>query len=273
MFEIFLILIALFGTGFAGLWDLKTSDVPDSVIVTMIAVGLILHISHGFLTGDFSLLVNGLMYGGIFLAFGLIMYFTGQWGGGDGELLVSIGILLPTTTLVATMLPFSLSYFLNMIIIGAFYSIIYAIVLSLKNRKMLGQFISGLKKDKTTQLTMTTIIVLIFMSVYFNVSTLPIILILLLILTFFYKFAKIVEKGFYIKIPTSKLQAGDIIGENIPKLKIFKKYVRGLTKKEVAKIKKMKKYTIIRSGVRFGPVFFITLAATLLFGDIFLLLF
>jgi hypothetical protein len=84
------------------------------------------------------------------------------------------------------------------------------------------------------------------------------------------QYAGSIRKGFYKKIPVSKLKIDDMIGEDIPKLKIYKKFIRGLTKKEVQKIKKMKKYVIIREGIRFTPVFFISLIITLLFGDILL---
>jgi Flp pilus assembly protein protease CpaA len=104
MFELVLISIALIGTGFAGYWDLKTTNVPDLLIIGMIIVAIILHATQGFMIGDFTNLINAFRYGGLFLLFGLIMYFTGQWGGGDGETLVAIGFLIPTATFVKTCL-------------------------------------------------------------------------------------------------------------------------------------------------------------------------
>jgi hypothetical protein len=76
-----------------------------------------------------------------------------------------------------------------------------------------------------------------------------------------------------IRIPTSKLKVDDMIGEDIPKLGIYKRFIRGLKKEEVKKIKRMKKYVTIREGIRYGMVFPITLILTLFFGDIFLFLF
>ncbi len=274
MFEIFRIIILLFGTTFAGLWDLKTTDVPDSVIITMIAVGFSLHIAEGFITGSFSMLMNSLFYGGLFLLFALFMYFTGQWGGGDGEILVSVAILLPSLSFLNTSLPFPVIFFLNMIIIGAVYSVIYSFILSFRNKKILRQFKKDFKKDRITQATMAMLVILILLSFYLgSPNVFPLMLFLLFVLVFFYKFAKIVEKGFYVKIKITKLRPGDMIGEDIPKLKIFKRYIKGLTKEEVKRIKRLKRYVLIRSGVRFGPVFFITLILTLLLGNLFFVLF
>jgi len=48
---------------------------------------------------------------------------------------------------------------------------------------------------------------------------------------------------------------------------------RGLTEKEVRKIRRTKKYVVIKDGIRFVPVFPITLVISILFGNIFFLFF
>jgi len=268
MFELWLIAVALIGTGIAGYWDLKTTNVPDLLIIGMIAIGFIIHAITGFSTGNFSSLTNALIYGGLFLGFGLIMYFTGQWGGGDGETLVAIGVLVPTTTYVTTLFPFSISYFINLIFVGAIYSIVYAIYLASKNPKIIKDFYKKILKNEKVifSITIISILPVIF---YTELFFFPVLIFLFLI---FYYFAKTIEKGFYKKIPVSKLRLDDMIGEDIPKLKIYKRYLRGLTKQEVRKIKRMKRYVMIREGVKFTPVFFLTLIFTLLLGDFLFLL-
>jgi hypothetical protein len=87
----------------------------------------------------------------------------------------------------------------------------------------------------------------------------------------FYKFSKVVEQAFYKRIPVRNLKVDDMLGEDIPKLKLFKKHIKGLTKEQVKKIKKTKKYVVIREGIRYGIVFPLTLLFTLLLGDLFLL--
>ena len=84
--EIFVFLVALVGSTVSGIWDLKTTEIPDSVCIGMIVLGLAAYSYLGITTGDFTLLSKSLIYGGMFLAFGIFMYYTGQWGGGDGEL-------------------------------------------------------------------------------------------------------------------------------------------------------------------------------------------
>lgn len=217
MFELLYVAIALIGSTICGLWDLKTSDIPDKVCWLMISLGIGLHGLESYLLGTSAPIISSFAVGMIFLAFGIFMYYTGQWGGGDGELLTAIGFVLPTAS-VLTFFPFPVTFFFNLIFVGAFYSVIYVLFLM----KMPGVRRKGFE--------------------------------------------------FYRYISTKKLKEGDVIGEDIPRLKMYKKKIRGLTKQEVLKIRKIKKNVIIREGVRYGPAFPLALAVTLYFGDLILLL-
>ncbi|MEM5778714.1 MAG: prepilin peptidase [Candidatus Aenigmatarchaeota archaeon] len=271
MFELLLIAITLIGSFAAGIYDLKTSNIPDTLCILMIIFGLAIHSFNSFLTGDFSILTSSLLFGGLFLAFGLLMYYTGQWGGGDGELLVTIGVLLPKLSIVKTYFPFAISFFINSFFIGAFYSIIYALILSYKIPFIPKKFFNSINKP----LVIFSLISLSILSLisFFYLKILSIFFFLIFVLIIFLNFSKTIENGFYKKIPVSKLKVDDMLGEDIPKLKIYKRFIRGLTKEEVKKIKKIKKYVIIREGIRYGLVFPLTLIFTLLFGDIFFLFF
>jgi Flp pilus assembly protein protease CpaA len=270
MMELLLLLIGIIGSFAAGLYDLKTSNVPDKVCITMIILGISIHTINGFLTNDFSNLFQSLFFGSLFTLFGVGMYLLGWWGGGDGELLVAISILLPNMTLAKTYFPFAISFFINSFLVGAVYSIIYSMILAYKNPRISRTFFNSLKGSSSSLLLLLfPVLVLLITNQYF-LSLLFFLVFLLFILE---KFSKAVEKGFYKRIPTTKLKVDDMIGEDIPKLGIYKRFIRGLKKEEVKKIKRMKKYVTIREGIRYGMVFPITLILTLFFGDIFLFLF
>ncbi|MBN2203065.1 MAG: prepilin peptidase [Candidatus Aenigmarchaeota archaeon] len=271
MFELLLFLIAFIGSLACGLYDLKTSNVPDSVCLLMIASGFIIHIVYGFSTGDFANLVNSLLFGGLFLGFGLLMYFTGQWGGGDGELLVTIGVLLPTMTSVSTIFPFSISFFVNSFFIGAIYSIIYSLILVCRTPKISKKFVSNMKSSKVL---FACVVVAAFSTIFlfFSQPAFFAITILLLVLIVFQRFSKTIEESFYRRIPTKKLQVDDMLGEDIPKLRLYKRYIKGLSQKQVDRIRKHKRYVIVRDGIRYGLVFPLSLLFTYFIGD-FLLFF
>jgi len=266
MSEIFLLTIALIGGFAAGIYDLKTSNVPDKLCLAMIAIGLIIHIYTGVITGDFTNFINSLLFGGLFLVFGLGMYYTGQWGGGDGELLVTFGILLPNLSIVNTYFPFSISFFINSFFVGAAYSIIYSAFMMYKIPKMRRKFTKQFESNRIRLIIFSFFVV----SALFLLSSRMFffwISITIVILIIFQKFAKSVEQGFLIRIPVSKLKPDDTIGQDIPELGIYKKLIRGLTKNEVRKIKRRRKHVIIKEGIRYGVVFPLSVVFTLLFGD------
>ena len=217
MFESIYVLIALIGSTIAGVWDFKTTNIPDSVCIGMIVSGILLHGYESYSLGSLDPLMSSFLVGGLFLLFGLIMYYTGQWGGGDGELLAAIGFLLPTAT-APTFFAFPISFFVNLILISAIYGIGYTLYLMVK---------PGVKR-----------------------------------------------KGlmFYRRIPVSKLKVDDVLGEDLPRLKLFKKKIKGLTKEDIKKIKRYKKFVTVTEGIPTGIVFPIALAFTLYFGDLILLL-
>jgi len=270
MFELLLIAIALIGSFAAGIYDFKTSNIPDTLCILMIIAGLFLHSFYSFSTGDFSTLINSLFFGGIFLVFGLIMYFTGQWGGGDGELLVAIGVLLPNLSIIKTFFPFAITFFINSFFIGAIYSIFYSLILSYRNPSISKNFFKKIKQPLST-IPLLFFLILSIASLFY-LKILSLIFFLTFILILFWRFAKSIEQGFYKKIPVSRLKVDDMIGEDIPRIKIYKKFIRGLTRNEIKKIKKTKKYILIREGIRYGLVFPLTLLFTLLFSDLFFFL-
>ena len=265
-----MVAIALIGSFASGIYDLKTSNVPDKIVITMIVSALAIHAITGFYAGDFTVLIDSLLFGGLFLAFGLLMYFTGQWGGGDGELLVAMGIMLPTLSFANTYFPFAISLFINSFFIGAAYSIIYSMILVFRNPKIGRIFFKNMKDKKivialVASLSLSIAFLLVWQLILFSISFLTFILI------FFHKFSRTIEESFYMRIPVRKLKIDDMLGEDIPSLKLYKKYIKGLTEEQVKLIKKKRRYVVVREGIRYGIVFPLTLLFTLFFGDFFLL--
>jgi len=267
MFELLLVAIALIGGFAAGIYDILTTNIPDKICILMIISGISLHILNGFLIDNFTMLLYSLLFGGIFLIFSLLMYYAGQWGGGDGELLIAIGVLLPNLSFSKTYFPFALSFFINSFFIGVIYSVLYSLFIAYRKPDISKGFFKDFKKSKNLIIILPTI----FFSILFLLISqflLSLLFFLMAILLVFEKFAKSIEKGFYKKISVSKLKVDDMIGEDIPRLKIYKRFIRGLKKEDVERIKKIKKYVIIREGIRYGIVFPLALLFTLFFGDL-----
>ncbi|MDI6798625.1 MAG: prepilin peptidase [Candidatus Aenigmarchaeota archaeon] len=275
-FQIISFATALVGSSLAGLCDLKTTEIPDEIPYAMIAIALILYGIQSYLQWSYWPLLNSLIAGLSLLGFGFMMYYLGQWGGGDAKTLSAIGFLIPTSELFPELIfPFPFSYLINVFLIGAAYMLIYAFVLSLINRKIISKFVKDLKSTSNVLLVGSVFLFVFLVGINWyliNFFQTRFDLVLILRSSIFpviatlglfaiWKFARSVEDvGFKRTIPISKLKVGDVLEQN--------KLWEGITEKELIKIKKSgKKYVRIKEGVRFAPAFPLALLFTLYFGD------
>jgi len=270
-------LIALVGSAIAGAYDLKTTEIPDIIPHVMIVLALFLALVESLIERSY-LIFYSLLAGGSFLAFGLLLYYFGQWGGGDAKLLGAITFLLPVQPSFLKfnfLLPFTATYLLNVLYVGAGYMILYALILAFIDRMIIEEFFKKVKASASLLSLTTFLCFLVFFGVnlyaanLFGLETdftfllrnslLPLALLVPLILL--WKFVKVVEDvGFKKRIPVSKLKVGDVLVES--------KRWDGITKAELKKIKSNRKFVTVKTGVRFGPVFPLALLFTLLYGDI-----
>ncbi|MGC8812297.1 MAG: prepilin peptidase [Candidatus Aenigmatarchaeota archaeon] len=288
MFEEVSLFVAFLGSSLAGIWDLKTTEIPDKIPHSMILIAIIISLARSFYEQSYTPLVNSLVCGGLLFVFGFILYYSGQWGGGDAKVLSAIGFLIPNmlkNSWFERFFPFPLgemvSYTINVFFIGTFYMLVYSFILALLNRKIILFFSKEVKASASViaifslSLFFVFVGLNIYLSYLFEVpvtlkfvltnSLLPLIFTVGIFLT--WKFTKSVEEvGFKKRIPVSKLKVGDVLAES--------KLWEGITQKDLIKIKKSgKKYVVIKEGVRFAPAFPLALFFTLYFGDAFLFLF
>src|SRR5437867_9291280 len=144
MFELIFFAVAAIGSSLAAAWDLKTTEIPDKIPYAMIAIGVVLFSIESLLTGDFFLIAKSAFVGLSFLGLGFLMYFLGQWGGGDAKILSAIGFLVPELPKgfnVDLILPFPLSFLFNLFFLGAIYMLAYSFVLSLLNRTIFRELV------------------------------------------------------------------------------------------------------------------------------------
>lgn len=281
-----MVLIGIGGSAVAGYIDLKTTEIPDEIPLAMVLLGLLIRFSYSLFTGDWLFLFYPAVIGVGFFIFGMAMYYTGQWGGGDAKILGALGVLvgtLPAGIAAQSAFPLPVNLLLNVFLVGAVYITVYALAISLINRKIMDSFFSNIRGNVNELIIFIFAIAVILAANLFIFWRAFGIVNLWLMAgvaaggTGFYllwKFLRTVEKvGFTKRIRTRDLREGDMIGEDIPRLKLYKKIIKGLTKEEVKKVRKLKKNVWIREGVRFGPVFPISVAVTLFLGNLLMMIF
>lgn len=298
VYLIVLTAIILIGLLIATITDLKTREVPDWLSYGLIAIGLGVNLIFSFAYGNYWFFVNSLSGFALFLAVALIMFYTGQWGGGDSKVLMGLGALigfdiqfsnftLPEILSNALSTPLVV-FLINMLVVGAVYGLMWSLFLVFKNWKgFYREFRKKLHSVKVVRLKGAVIIFVILMLAlsFFTKETairsLLFALVLLTLLTFYlWVFVKAVEKKCMIKSVTpDKLTEGDWIAKDV---KYKGKYIcgpkdLGIEKKQIKQLVKLYrqkkiKNILIKEGIPFVPSFLIAYIVTLFWGNLLFLL-
>ncbi|MBW2970529.1 A24 family peptidase, partial [Candidatus Woesearchaeota archaeon] len=238
-------LISLF---IASISDLRTREVPDWLSYATIFFGFGVRIIASAVMQSWQPLIAGILGFIAFVIVALVMFYTGQWGGGDSKLLMGIGVLLglnPTLTEI----PLLLIFWINSVVAGAVFGLGYSFYLALRNqRKFLRAFRKRKRESRLAFIIFIAAALLFCIASFFFQDPLVRSGILLIasapVLTFYlWLFVKSVEESAMIKfIPIEKLTEGDWI---VDEVKIDGKYVcgpkdLGIENKQIEKLLKLK---------------------------------
>jgi prepilin peptidase CpaA len=254
--------------------DIRTREVPDWVNMSGIVIGIGVRAVYGVTEHDWHALGWGLLGFIVFFALAIIMYYSGQWGGGDSKLLMAMGALLG---LEFSLKGFGLAFLLWVIVAGAGYGLVWSIALAFAHWKdFVSSFVAIERPLSRMRWPMLGVLVLGFA---FGIATNDqFVRVLMLVLgivipVLFYSAicVKAVEKCCMYKIlPAEKLTEGDWIAKTV---KAKGKYIcgpkdLGITKEQIKLLKKMKvKEVLVREGVPFVPSFLIAFLLALWIGS------
>ncbi len=277
MFELALALIGMLGFGYIGYRDLKTTEFPDWVPYAMVAATLLVKVAASFAAGDPSILTSSLINGLLLFGIGYIMYLVGSWADGDAYALGALGFLFPLKISFlspAYFFPLPLVLISNVFVIGGVYMIAYALVLGVKNARVMRHFRNDLRKNAGKLVAAITLAaVFAFGSFLFFVksfginayeSLLPIPMgfvayaVFMLIL---WRYVKVIDQKIFVRrIPASRLGYGDI--------PVASKLLCMPDPALIRKLRAKGGYVKIKEGVRFTPVFLAAFLFALIYGDI-----
>ncbi len=273
MLDIILLLIGMGGFGFAGYLDLKHAEFPDILPYGMIILILATRLVFSFYFYSFADLLASILIGLGFLGLGILLFFLKQWGDGDAWLLGVLGFLLPNSLfkIKGSFFPDYVSLLINFFVVSFVYMVGYSLLIGVRNREVRKSFRRKIKGE----LRMSIAVSVIFLTIYFPAilyldTTLffnrqliymqilfPLLIIFLL---FFLAYAKVVESKLFLRrTDVRKLREGDVVSGG---------KFRGLTENEIKKLKRNGGYVWVKNGVRFAPVFLITVIISVVFGGL-----
>lgn len=279
----------LYGIIFLGLFigsytDLKTREVPDWLSFSLIFSGLGLRLLFSTITLDKSIFIEGFVGFLIFVVLGYMMYYSGQWGGGDSKLLMGIGALvgLDFHFLLKSTLAI---FFINILLAGAAYGMLWIVALAIIYRNRLGAEAIKLFRATTTirnTLFVTTPIFIVFLLLLpSSTATLPLQVLLfalaiapLFLYTTWLGVKSIENLAFYKDVEPEKLTEGDWIAKDVivDGRRIVGSKDLGVTALQIKKLRgyyhqgKIGKVTV-KEGIPFVPSFLIGFIMTVIWGN------
>ncbi len=266
--------------------DLKTREVPDMLNYGLILLGFGISLLASFIYWDYSYVLSSFLGFVFCFLFASVMFYAGQWGGGDAKMLIAMGSLLglplstldslifiPTSFTVGSIsaIPFLLLFLLCIFFSGGVYGGLWLFVLLVKYRQEFSSKYIVFFTDKKHRLSLALLhilsLALVVSSFFTHTLLLQLILffigMMMLILCHGFVAIRILEQIAFIKeIPIAKVTEGDWVAENVivaGKVIVRKKDL-GISREQLDELhalaaKKKIKTIPVRYGIPFVPSF------------------
>ena len=114
--------------------DIKRREVADWANYGLIAMGFAVNLILSLVLGDYHFILNSFIGFGVFFLIALVMFYTGQWGGGDSKMLMGIGALYGMGLRLEEN-SFIISFLIASLLAGAVYGIFWSFGIALMNWK------------------------------------------------------------------------------------------------------------------------------------------
>lgn len=269
-----IIIASLAGLAFGSWRDLKTREVPDWINYALMTFGILGSAMLSIIKQDPSIIIYSLSGFLICVLIGLLMYYAGQWGGGDSKLIMGIGALngFNWQNISLFNIPFLIQFLVNLIVVGAAYGIIYTIVLAIKHWNIFHKSFAR-EANRQKELRISAIIIGIMGVTYSFVFNGPKMIFFLAVGMFFMFYlwimVRVVERECMIKqVKPEVLTEGDWIYKDVivKGKRLAGPKDLGITLAQIKEIKKHKvKLVWLREGIPFVPSFLFAYLISIIF--------
>ncbi len=282
MIEPIFFTVALIATSIAAYTDIRTREVPDWLNYSLIPIGLGLRGIYSLYHGRWEYILDGLLGLAVLFGFAYLMFYSGQWGGGDSKYIMGMGALLGIHIAPDD---FTIGFLINTFLIGALYGLLWSVIVAVKNRtKFLAEW-RDLRRAAAFRLPRMMLLALSIagLVIAFVLDDLRIRYAIMLLLVFlflvFYTFifSRAVERSCMHRwVSPKELTEGDWIVDDVVvgKKRICGPKDLGISREQIAQLVQLQKKGKIRKvlmkvGIPFVPSFLIALMVTWFFGNIF----
>lgn len=284
---IFIFLVCFFGLLFGSMTDLKRREVPDILNAGLLMVGFGIATIASIVSWNVLSLASALL-GFIFCFFiSCIMFYTGQWGGGDAKLLIALGALIglpfsPLQSLLILLMnnPFSIAMhdipflfiFLFMVIfLGGIFGFFWLVILIVRHwHQFVPSYLSALEERyarRKRYILYALLLILFSVAVFVSDFSLQILSAVSALLLFFlyhsFLIIKVTEQIAFVKrVPVSDITEGDWVAEDVVvegKIIVSKKDL-GMSREQLHELQRLAKHgkisvVPVKYGIPFVPSF------------------
>jgi len=271
----------------ASLVDLKTGEIPEPLSMGLIALILLVALGHTILVWNFTYLGMTVLWGVVALAIAYLLFWLGQWGGGDVKILAGVGCFLgymeaagytwPLGTFINYPLPPLVTYLIDMAVTSTPYVIAYTIILGVLRPTAFVEYGRRLR-EKTFIIAFALSLMPALAAFYFGLYVLLIVYLLVPVFLLASVYMKTVEEHLLTKtIPVTQLKDWDILSKDLVvggRRVATRRNIEGVTPEQVAEIKELAKdgripkKIDIRWGIKYAPILFISLLLTVYVGNL-----
>jgi len=261
--------IASLSLAIATVVDIKIREVPDTVSYGTIFLAIVIATFNALAQSSFAPIFTMFLGATLCFAIGGVMFYAGQWGGGDFKLIIGLGALFGAT-------PFLYAFLILTVFAGAFYGIFYGTFLAIRRRKEFHKSfieITRKKQVKLTRFIFQIVVVCALLAAFFLIEDIFLRIFIVTIsagsyLVFYaWIFSRALESCMIVKTAVTKLVEGDwIVGQVFAEKKVLKKSkgskedwapaAYGVTKAQIEELSKANvDHVMVKEGIPFVPSF------------------
>jgi Flp pilus assembly protein protease CpaA len=275
------VIVAALGLLIASITDIKTREVPDLVSHGMIFAGIGIGAIYSAASQSWMPLAYAGTGFGLGFLVGVLMFYTGQWGGGDSKIVMGLGALLGASVWNLGQFDF-ITFLLDSLLVGSVYGVGYSVLLALRAPK---RFLARLRETASEKkIILYRRIIIVFAAAGLLAAflvpqdyRLVVFSFTAVVYLFFYLIlaVRVVEKEFMIRETSPDvLTEGDWIAREVH---VGKRYIAGpkdlgVSREQIALLKKLHKQrkistVLLKEGIPFVPSFLIAFVLMLIFGN------
>jgi Flp pilus assembly protein protease CpaA len=255
-------------------FDLKTTEVPDSLNLVGVLAGVGLHFLASFQYIDYSTFFSSMIVsapvqwffsmgeplawslgiGVVFSIYGWGLYLLGMWGGADAFAMSVLGFAAPYAVSGPSMI-YPISVFVAVLVAGFVYTLGFGFFKLYQNPRVVERTWQDIKsEEKRISLEILGSAVIASFAAYTDLKLGIIYFISLLFMVLIYRLFQNIQDDLMVRqVPVSELEGGEVLGEE----EELGGKIEGITQEDIDSIEKDS--VEVREGIKFVPVFPIAL--------------